>query len=330
MKKNIFIILSVCLGFTLQLQAQQDTSLRERLAKRQQAQEQQTAGVPQLSVRAAQMNQELTQDLSNATWIREVYRYLDLNKGTNAALYNPVQPIGDRMNLYTMIFKLMANGNLTGYKYLDGREVFTSEFREDFKDVLERLEIPFQQNGNIFTVNEYDIPSNEVQGYYIKEVWYFDQKQSVVDTKIIAICPVVFRQDDFGIGAERYPQFWIPYEDIRPYAARMPIMTSDKNNIMDKTIDDFFRLHLFDGEIYKTTNMENKILAEKYKTPEALKQAQEEIEGELRTFDQRLWITNDSTYIKPGENNKKGNKGDKKVKQDKSSSVVYSARDRRK
>lgn len=327
MKKTIFIILAICLGSALHLQAQQDTTLRERLAKRQQAQEGQKAGLPELSVRAAKMNEELTQDLSKATWVREVYRYLDLNKGKNAALYNPVQPIGDRMNLYTMIFRLMSNGNLTGYKYLDGREVFTSEFREDFKDVLERLDIPFQQNGNVFTVNDYDIPSNEVQGYYIKEVWYFDQKQSVVDTKIIAICPVIFRQDDFGIGADRYPQFWVPYEDIRPYAARMPIITSDKNNIMDKTIDDFFRLHLFEGEIYKTTNMENKILAEKYRTPETLKQAQEEIETELKAFDQKLWIMNDSTYVKPGTKDKKG---DKKAKKDKSSSVVYSARDRRK
>jgi len=328
MKRVIFIILSVCLGVTVQLHAQEpEGSLRERLARKQQTNDQQQAGVPQLSVRAGQMNVELTQDVSNATWMREVYRYLDLNKGVNAALYNPVQPIGDRMNLYTMIFKLMANGNLTGYKYLDGREVFTSEFREDFKDVLERLEIPFQQNGNIFTVNEYDIPSNEVLGYYVKEVWYFDQKQSVVDVKTIAICPVVFRQDDFGIGAERYPQFWIPYEDIRPYAARMPIMTSDKNNIMDKTIDDFFRLHLFDGEIYKTTNMENKILAEKYKTPEGLKQAQEEIEKELSAFDYNLWVTNDSTYIKPDEKSKKSKKkGDNSG----GSSVVYSARDRRK
>lgn len=326
MKKTIFIIISIILGFALQLHAQQEGSLRERLARKQQAEEQQKAGVPQLSVRAEMMNIEQTQDLTNATWMREIYRYLDLNKGKNAALYNPVQPIGDRMNLYTMIFKLMASGNLTGYKF--EREVFTNEFKENFKDVLERLEIPFEQNGDVFTVTEYDIPSNEVQGYYVKEVWYFDQKQSVVDTKIIAICPVVSRQDDFGIGAERYPQFWILYEDIRPYAARMPIMTSDKNNIMDKTIDDFFRLHLFDGEIYKAANMENKILAEKYKTPEALKQAQEEIEQELKAFDQKLWIMNDSTYIKPGENDKKGKK--KENKGSKSSSTVYSARDRRK
>lgn len=328
MKRTIFIILSICLGFVLQVHAQQqEGTLRERLARKQQEQEQQQSSVPQLSVRAGQMNVEMTQDVSNATWMREIYRELDLSKGVNAALYYPVQPVGDRMNLYTMIFKLMASGNLTGYKYLDGREVFTSEFREDFKDVLERLEIPFQQNGNIFTVNEYDIPSNEVMSYYVKEAWYFDQQQSVVDVKIIAICPVIFRQDDFGIGAERYPQFWIPYENIRPYAARMHIMTSDKNNIMDKTIDDFFRLHLFDGEIYKTTNMENKILAEKYKTPEGLKQAREEIENELEAFDKNLWVTNDSTYVKPEENNKKSKK---KGKDTGSSSVVYSARDRRK
>lgn len=328
MKKYILFI-AFCLFATIYAEAQQNEgSLRDRIARRQQTQqEQQQSVLPALSVRAQNKNRSMTQDISNATWKREIYRFIDLNKGNNAALLYPIQPTGNRMNLYTMIFKLMASGQLTGYKFLDGREDFSEANIEDFKEVLEKLEIPFEQNGNAFNINEYDIPSNEVLGYYVKEAWYFDQNESVVSMKTIAICPVVFRQDDFGIGADRRPQAWILYEDIRPYAARMPIMTSDKNNVMDKTIDDYFRMHLYKGEIYKTTNIKNKLLAEKYTTPEALKAAQEEIESELKTFDKKLWTTNDSTYVKPVQSKKKKQKGSKKAS---SSSAAYSARDRRK
>ncbi len=330
MKKYIrLILLFMLIVVAAQTHAQQnEASLRERLARKQQDQQnQQNQSLPNLTLRAQKKNRSLTQDISSATWTREIYRFLDMTKGKNAALYYPIQPVGDKMNLYTLIFKLMSEGNLTGYKFLDGREDFTDNNKEDFKDVLEKLEIPYEKQGNTFKINEYDIPSNEVLGYYVKEVWYFDQRQSVVDIKTIALCPVVFRQDDFGIGAERLPQFWIPYESIRPYAARMPIMTSDKNNVMDKTIDDFFRLHLFEGEIYKTTNLENKLLSEKYPSPDALKAAQENIEKELRTFDKGLWVTNDSVYVKPNEPKKKAKT--KTSKKTSSKSTSFSARDRR-
>lgn len=324
----------LCFAGTIQAQ-EQSGSLRERIANRQVQQQQSAQGVnvPQLSVRAEMANQAQAQDLSHATWIREVFREVDLKKGRNGALLYPVQPSGNRMNLYTMIFKLMGEGKLTGYNFTRG-ENQEENTKEDFKDVLERLEIPFKQNGNIFTYDEFSIPSNEVQKYYVKEAWYFDQSNSVLDVKVIAICPVIMREeffDDFNIGGQALPQpqFWIPYEQIRPYAARMPVMVSDKNNVMNKTIDDFFRLRLYEGDIYKTTNMENKFMAEIYKTPEELEAGRQKIEKELRQFDQQLWVINDSTKLQTDGKNE--NKKVKKSKPQKSSSsgAAYSARDRR-
>lgn len=321
----------------------QPESLRDRLAKKQQQQQGTTQDngpkVPQLSVRAEMMNDTQTQNLSNATWIREVYRFLDLTKGTNAALFYPVQPVGNHMNFYTMIFKLMGDGSLVAYDWNNGKDMFTDKLRINFGDVLERLEIPFQKNGNAYIYDEFSIPSNEALGYYVKEAWYFDQSNSVLGVKTVAICPVLFRQeyvDGIDLGADqglREPQFWIPYENIRPYAALMPIMTSDKNNVINKTIDDYFRQRLYDGEIYMTTNMENKVLSQKYKTPEALKDAQKKIEGELTQFDKELWVLNDSINSLPANTKNTKQKKAKAPKMSKpknsSSSATYSARDRR-
>lgn len=344
--KNIYqiaalLICTLCFASFTYAQDQPE-SLRDRLAKKQQQQQGTTQDngpkVPQLSVRAEMMNDTQTQDLSNATWIREVYRFLDLTKGKNAALFYPVQPVGNQMNFYTMIFKLMGDGNLVAYDWNNGKDLFVDKLQVNFGDVLERLEIPYQKNGNTYSYDEFSIPSNEALGYYIKEAWYFDQSNSVLGVKTVAICPVLFRQeyvDGIDLGADqglREPQFWIPYENIRPYAARMPIMASDKNNVMNKTIDDYFRMRLYEGEIYMTTNMENKILSQKYTTPEALKEAQEKIEGELKEFDKELWVLNDSINNLPVNNKSKNNKTKvPKMSKPKNSSsgATYSARDRR-
>lgn len=339
---HIVIVLICCLCYSLSSSAQQE-SLRDRLAKKQQQQQgvstNSGAKVPKLSVRAEMMNDNQTRDLSNATWIREIYRELDLKNGSNGALLYPTQPVGNQMNLFTMIFKLMADGNLIGYKFNIEQDIFTENMVEDFGEVLTRIEVPYQKNGDSYIIDEYNIPGNEVLGYYVKEAWYFDQSNSVMGVKTVAICPVLSRQEYFDDGegsmaeseAYRLPLFWILYEDIRPYAARMPIMASNMNNVQNKTIADYFQMRLYEGEIYKTTNMENVILSQKFKTPEELKYAQDSIEKQLKQFDKNLWVINDSINTLFKENTKKTKSKTSKPKAAKSSSSSpsYSARDRR-
>ncbi len=336
-----FITLLLMSPLVIHAQEENEGSLRDRIARRQQearANVEQNSSLPQLSVRAQMRNQNNTQSLENATWMREIYRLIDVTKGVNAALYYPVTPIEERMNLYTMIFKLMANGELEAYEFNDSEPIFTEKFKVAPEDMFEKLEIGFSKEGDHIVYDEYSIPSNEILGYYVKEAWYFDQSNSVLDVKTVAICPVLYRNalDGFDVSfsaetATREPQFWIPYENIRPYAARMPIMTSDINNVLTKTIDDYFKLRLYDGEIYKTTNMENKFLIEKYPVPEEAERARENIEEELIKFEEGLWVINDSVKISDGKPVQRDIKQRDMPKNSSSgSSATHSARERRK
>ncbi len=256
-----------------------------------------------LTTRAAQMNRTQTTDVSDAKWMREIYRYLDLSKEGNAPLYYPVMPEEGRMNLFTMIFKLLAEGHINAYEYLDGREIFTDEFKIDFQELLDRFGIYYTTaNGNI-VVEDVDIPSNEVQGYYLKEAYFFETGTSNYGVEPLAVCPIIHRQGDYEASTVRYPLFWIPYEEIRPYALRMPIMTSSLNNTMTGTIDDFFRKNNYDGEIYKTTNLRNLAVAQYASTPEEMKAEQEKIEQQLKHFEDNLWRENtDTTTVQQEEN----------------------------
>lgn len=279
-------------------QTQQET-LRERLARKEAQQEGRKKADQQLTVRAEIMNESQTQHIENAPWLREIYRFLNLEKEKNASLYFPVKPMGNRMNLFTMIFKNILNGNIDVYEYqLDGSEDFSEKYKKNVEDILKSFEIMYTVQNGQYVVDDVDIPSNEVLGYFIKEAWYFDKNNSVVDTKILALCPVLIRQDDFGAESTKYPMFWVPYESIRPYASQMPIMISSLNNASNQTINDFFLKRNFDGEIYKTTNVRNLSLAQMYPTDSLVKKEQKKIEQQLKDFNNKLWVYNDSIGIK--------------------------------
>ena len=48
----------------------------------------------------------------DVAWRRDIYRSLDLKKDENAALYYPVEPQGDEVNLFTLMFRLFNTGKL--------------------------------------------------------------------------------------------------------------------------------------------------------------------------------------------------------------------------
>ncbi len=310
--KRLFLTITIGLCGLLVAQTlfaqDQAGALRDRLAKKQN-QQTNSAGQPQLTVRAQIMNESQTKEIDNTPWMREIYRFIDLEKEKNATLYYPVTPIGDRMNLFTLIFKRFQNGEISVYKFkLDGTEDFSESNKETFEGLLKSFEIMNKQENGKFIVEDVDIPSNEVLGYYVKEAWYFDKNNSIVDIKTLAICPIVIRQDDFGTDKTRYPMFWIPYENIRPYAARMPIMVSSLNNATTMTINDFFTKHLFEGDIDKATNVRNQTLADQFPDPAKRKVAQKKIEDQLKQFNTNLWVYNDSigTNTATAQANSKG------------------------
>ena len=228
-----------------------------------------------------------------------------------------------------MIFKLLSENKITAYEYLDGRELFEEQYKIDFQEFLNRFGVYHEyQNGNI-VINDVDIPGNEVQGYYLKEAYYFETGTSNYGVKTIAICPVMFRQGDYAAETTRYPLFWISYDELRPYALRMPIMTSSLNNTMTGTIDDFFRKHNFDGEIYKTVNLRNLAISQYTSTPEEMKKEQEKIEQELIDFENNLWRENSgSSQETTGSTQTKSNRK-RRARNNSTTTTTNSMRDRK-
>ncbi|SFK32633.1 gliding motility protein GldN [Proteiniphilum acetatigenes] len=276
----IFILLTV--GVTT-LSAQE--TARERIERRQSTVQQQATGT---NVRIEQQNRRSEESIQNAKWSRIIYRYLDLTKEANAPLYYPVTPVDGRISLFTMLFNLLQEETIPAYEYLDGREEFTEEYRVNFQELLDRFGIYYETSDGKIVVNDVDIPGNEVEGYFVKEAYYFDTGNSSFRVRPLAICPVLQRRDDYG-ATTRYPLFWIPYEEIVPYARRIPVMGSSLNNSMSGSIDDFFRMRKYNGEIYKAQNPRNLAISQYTSTPEEMKAEQARLEQELIDFEKNLW-----------------------------------------
>lgn len=236
----------------------------------------------------------------DVVWRRDIYRQLDLTLDKNAPLYYPVEPSAGQVNLFTYLFDLLLTGKITAYEYrLDGNEAFTSRYKVNIKDLMQRYHIYYEENNGRLQVNASDIPSAEVSRYYIKETSYFDQRTSTYHTKVTALCPVLVREDDFGGESTSYPLFWLNYDEISPYLAKHTMMSSNYNNTMNMTAEDYFSMNRYEGKIYKTNNMQGKVLANYCKTDSALVKEQKRIEKELSDFENHIWgHVTDSVEVK--------------------------------
>jgi len=250
-------------------------------------------------------------------WMRVVYRHLDLDRDKNAPLYFPEDIVDGQENLFRIIMRLLANGQIKAYEYLDGREIFNEDNEVKVGEMLDRFSIMHSDaKGSTpksprYTIHPSDIPTNEVLSYYIIEQWEFDTRSNKTRASVKAICPVLHREGDFGGEAARYPMFWIKFSDIRPWLAQQYIFVDDSNNLPTATYDDFFNLNMYEGDIYKTRNLKNKSMAQLYPDPDAMKRAQDSIQAQLENFDKKLWVPDREDLI--ADKGKKSNKADKET-----------------
>jgi gliding motility associated protien GldN len=269
----------------------QPKARRQKQAQQQQQQQQKAQTQNQgMTMRARLMFPTAIDMPEDVVWRRDIYREIDLNKDANAGLYYPVEPIDKQVNLFTYIFKLALNNYIPVYEYrLDGNEVFNDSAKVQMKTVLDNYHIFYEEKDGKIRVDNSDIPSAEVKMYYLKESAYYDQANATFHRKVISLCPVMIREDDFGGEASKYPLFWIRYSDLEPFLSRQTVMTSNLNNAATMSMDDYFTLNRYQGKIYKTNNMLGKTLAQYCPNDTALAKEQKRIEAELKAFEQNIF-----------------------------------------
>lgn len=250
---------------------------------------------PEVSFKKSKIAETQQTRGEDVLWKRDVYRMVNLLDGLNGALYFPVEPTAERQNLFCTIFSMVADGRLTAYEYLDGREIFTDAYALKFKDLLKRFEIPFKEKADpkkagafIYDIDAVDIPSSEVTLFYVKEVYYLDQRNSTMRIKTMAVCPVLIRTDETG-ETRKFPMCWIPFENLKASLSQIPVSADTINSVNRMNAYDFFNQHRYKGDIYKVSNLRNQSLFDYCRTPEEIAKEQIRLENELKNMSDKLW-----------------------------------------
>ena len=267
-----------------------DAASAQPAARRREQQRQSTTNAQALTTRARISYPVAAKMSEDVVWRRDIYREIMLEEDANAPLYYPVEPVGSQMNLFTYLFKLMMRGTINAYEYrLDGNEVFNDSSEIKRMAFLDNYHIYYERSDRGIRIDDSDIPSREVKSYYVKECAYYDQASATFHVKVLGLCPIMWRTDDFGDGEQKYPLFWVKYDDIAPYLSKQVVMTSNLNNAATMSMDDYFTRNMYKGKIYKTANMLGRTLAQYCPTDSALAKEQKRIEDELAAFEKNIW-----------------------------------------
>lgn len=290
-RRGALIFLLTALPLCLCAQPQTRRMQQQQAQQTKQTQAKKAANGEAMTTRAQSMFPTQARMNEDADWRRDIYREINLMDDANAGLYYPKVAMGSQMNLFTYMFKLILRGQLKAYEYrTDGNEVFTDSARIKPLAFLDNYHIFYERTQRGIRIDDSDIPSREVKGYYIKESAYYDQATSSFHTKVLALCPIMSREDDFGEGATKYPLFWVKYDDLAPFLAKQTIMTSNLNNAATMSVDDYFTMNMYRGDIYKTNNMLGQTLAQYCDNDETKMTAeQKRIEAELKEFEKHVW-----------------------------------------
>lgn len=233
----------------------------------------------------------------DAEWRRDVYREIDLTKDENAPLYYPVTPQGNKMSLFTYIFKLILRGQVPAYKYNNSDiENFSESNKVRIIDVMKDYDIYYEVKDKKMRINDADIPSREVKSYYVKESTYYDQHTATFHSRITALCPLLHRTDFDEEGniygdVSKYALFWVKYDDLAPYLGKLMFAYSTLNNAAEMSADDYFNQNLYKGDIYMTTNMQKKeiIRTRGLKSDSTVINKRNIIEKQLTDFEDHVW-----------------------------------------
>ena len=228
-------------------------------------------------------------------WSKRVWRVIDLREKMNFPLYYPDSPVLDRKSMFDVIKDAaLGKGEITCF----GNPATDDQFRYEMTiteatNLLSPVVIKYIEkidgSGDMDTTPVIEpITSAQVWKYWVKEDWLYDKQRSVMDVRIIGICPLIEKVSESGehLGADK-PLFWIYFPEARPVFATSEVYMRN-NDAERRTLDDIFWKRIFSSYIRKESNVYDRGIYD-YKTGLDQLLESERVKNDIFTYEHDLW-----------------------------------------
>jgi len=237
---------------------------------------------------------------SDVMWSKTIWRIIDLRQKMNLKLYFPENKQGVPEKRYNLVDLLLYAIENEGIKAYDPNADLFDEFSaimsiDQIKKEMDAMdsEVEVEENGKwVKKKMPGRILSSEVKEIMVKEEWFFDKQRSVMEVRIVGMCPIRHYYEKSDVNQEdprKKLVFWVYFPEIRKVLANNLIF-NDRNDAANWSFDDIFHLRYFDSYIIKESNTYNNRMIQDYASGRDALYEAEKIKQNIMNYEQDLWV----------------------------------------
>ena len=186
-------------------------------------------------------------------WSKVVWEFVDLNQKINLPYYYPIDTANisnDRRSLFDTLLKGIRKGDI---KNVYSDSFFTSKITGS--EINEKL-VNIRLNGDY--PDTFRIQTQDIEGYMMKGMWYFDKRLGELKYRLLALAPM--GKDVLTLGLpdieddELYELFWVFYPETREILHKAKVF-NPKNVSQPITYDHLLNARRFNSVIVREENI---------------------------------------------------------------------------